>query len=126
MELTASYIRRVSGSPSESADDSSNDKRHSIRVVRSDLKLRLDRMSPYTGDEDNDDDSKESVNAKNKKSKHLGWNWEGEFEHEEGILECFEKDLNDFEFRRNRKWRGKALKFTSRAWKCNMVIGTPD
>jgi len=124
MELTASYIRRVSSHPE--AADSSKEKGDRIRVVRSDLKLRLDRMNPYTGDDDNDDDSKESVSPKNKKSKHLGWNWEGEFEHEEGILECYEQDLNNFEFRRNREWKGKALKFTSRAWKCNMVIGTPD
>ena len=115
----ASYIRRLPSQPNAS------DER--IRVVRSDLKLRLDRMSPYTGDEDNDDDSKEnSPNSKNKKNKRLGWHWAGEFEHEEGILECFENDLNDFEFRRNRDWKGKALKFTGRAWKCSMVIGTPD
>ena len=95
-------------------------------MVRSDLRLRLDRMNPYWPDEDDEDDSKENASPKSKKKKNSGWNWKGTFEHEEGILECHERDLNNFEFRRNRDWKGKALSFTSRAWQCTMVISTPD
>jgi len=120
MELTASYIRRVSHHGSE---DKRGDR---IRVVRSDLRLKLDRRSPFTGDENHDEDSKESVSPKSKKNKHSGWHWEGVFEHDEGILDCVESDLNNFEFRRNPEWKKGAVKFTCRAWKCSMVISTPD
>lgn len=119
MELTASYIRRISQHP-ESAHEVKGDR---IRVVRSDLRLRLDRKDPFS--EHDDDDSKEALSPKSRK-KNAGWNWEGTFEHEEGILECYEQDLNNFEFRRNRKWKSDAVSYTGRAWKCNMVIGTPD
>ena len=69
-----------------------------IRVIRSDLRLRLDRKSPYNPNEDDnkDDDQKEESSNKNKKNLKGGWNWKGEFEHEEGLLECFESVLTDF------------------------------
>merc|ERR1712154_412596 len=83
MELTASYIRRISQHP-ESAD-----------AVKGD-QIRVDRKEPFSEHQD-DDDSKEALSPKSKK-KSAGWNWEGTFEHEEGILECYEQDLNNFEF----------------------------
>ena len=103
-----------------------------IRVVRSDLRLKLDRDLPYNPNDDNkDDDIKENENNtpkenKKKNKNNNGWNWNGEFEHEEGLLECYEADLNDFKFRRNPDWKMDALKFTCRTWDCHMVISTPD
>merc|ERR1712083_243018 len=75
MELTASYIRRISQHP-ESGHEQKGDR---IRVVRSDLRLKLDRKDPFS---ENDDDDQKGYHKK----KHLGWNWEGTFEHEEGVL----------------------------------------
>ena len=104
-----------------------NDKKDAnIRVVRSDLRLKLDRGLPYKPSEGNkDDDIKEdNKESKSKKNKNNGWNWKGEFEHEEGLLECRESDLNDFKFRRDTNWKVNSSKFTCRTWDCHMVIST--
>ena len=84
------------------------------------MRLRLDRKTPFAGD-----DSKEDV-ASGKKKKSNGWNWDGSFEHNEGVLEIKESALNDFEFRRNLEWKQDAVKFTCRTWNIHMVISTPD
>jgi len=126
MELTASYIRRV---PQQKNGKIKDDKKGAfIRVVRSDLRLKLDRDLPYFPKEGDKDDIKEDENgkSKSKKNRNNGWNWKGEFEHEEGLLECYESDLNNFQFRRNPDWKVNALKFTCRTWDCHMVISTPD
>eukprot|EP01084_Bolivina_argentea_P043480 80120_1 len=137
MELTASYIRRVPQSEKEkNGKNEHNEKGRLIRVVRSDLKLKLDRRSPYNSNDENKNDEVEakqestssSSSSKNKKSsqKNGGWNWKGEFEHEEGLLECYESDLNNFKFRRYRGWKMNAIKFTCRTWQIHMVINSPD
>ena len=117
---------------------SHNKKGKLIRVVRSDLRLKLDRKSPYNPNDDNkinddknnNDNNDEKENKENspkkKKEKNGGWNWLGEFEHEEGLLECYESDLNNFQFRRYQDWKMNALKFTCRTWQCHMVITSPD
>lgn len=123
--LKASYIRRV---PQQKNGKIKDDKKGAfIKVVRSDLRLKLDRDLPFFPKEGDKDDIKEDENVKSKKkNKTNGWNWKGEFEHEEGLLECYESDLNDFKFRRNPDWKVNALKFTCRTWDCHMVISTPD
>merc|ERR1712113_1248685 len=108
MELTASYIRRV-------PDNNKNNNNKSIRVVRSDLRLKLDRGKPFINNNNNDQDEKSNNNNNNNNNKKWnGWNWNGTFEHEEGLLQCYESDLNNFKFRRNLDWKLNAIKFTCR------------
>merc|ERR1712228_320222 len=123
MELTASYIRRVPQKQNFKKKHGANGALI-INVVRSDLRLKLDRKKPFDAVKDDQDDNKE--NDVKKKKKFNGWHWNGTFEHEEGLLECYETDLNDFGFRKNYEWRRNALKFTCRTWNCHMIISTPD
>mmetsp|Transcript_14018 Transcript_14018/g.21128 ORF Transcript_14018/g.21128 Transcript_14018/m.21128 type:complete len:526 (-) Transcript_14018:57-1634(-) len=134
MELTASYIRRMPQQNSDEKERENGEKEKKkgklIKVVRSDLRLRLDRKLPFNPNEDSDgDDLKEESNGNGKnmkKTRHSGWHWKGDFEHEEGVLQCYEHDLNNFQFRKNSEWESSALKFTCRTWKIHMVITTPD
>jgi len=128
MELTASYIRRLPQQNGVGGKKANGKKGPAIRVVRSDLRLKLDRQGPVKKDDaKSEEEAKEkSGGGKKRKKEELGWHWKGEFEHEEGLMECYEKDLNDFGFRRNREWKMNALKFTCRTWECSMIISTPD
>lgn len=108
-----------------------------LQVVRSDLKLRLDRKEPFVHESVMNEEGKRQINgeyeeekqnasSKKKWPKIDSWNWVGEFEHEEGLVECSETDLNSFEFRRSFDWKKTALKFTCRTWAIHMVLATPD
>ncbi len=115
----ASYIRRMPGN--EPADGSGK-----IKVVRSDLRLHLERGEPsHTGMLEEEDDMKRSPSfGSNGGSK--GWIWKGTFEHVEGMLEINEEMLTKFQFRRKLNWQIDSSKLTSRAWKIAMIITSPD